>query len=86
MVMYATSIEGLAPLIIPLAAIIGVFTVKALRIMRKHPIQADLTSEDRAKLRRITEMIEKMESRITVLETLLKDDQASREVTDEKAS
>jgi phage shock protein B len=86
MVMYATSIEGVAPLIIPLAAIIGVFTVKALRIMRKHPIQADLTAEDRAKLRRITEMIEKMESRITVLETLLKDDQASREVTDEKAS
>jgi phage shock protein B len=84
--MYATSIEGVAPLIIPLAAIIGVFTVKALRIMRKHPIQADLTSEDRAKLRRITEMIEKMESRITVLETLLTDDQASREVTDEKAS
>jgi hypothetical protein len=45
-------------------------TVKALRIMPEHPIQADLTAEDRAKLRRITEMIEKMESRITVLETL----------------
>jgi phage shock protein B len=84
--MFATSIDSLATLIIPLAAIIGVFTVKALRIMQDRPIRADLTAEDRAKLRRITEMIEKMESRITVLETLLKDDQASREATHEKTS
>jgi len=31
-------------------------------------------------------MVEKMEGRITVLETLLKEDQASREVTHDKAS
>ena len=86
--MYATSIEGESgpALIIPLAAIIGVFTVKALKLCATIRSSADLTAEDRAKLRRITEMIEKMEGRITVLETLLKDDQASREVTHEKAS
>lgn len=84
--MFATSIDSLATLIIPLAAVIGVFTVKALRIMQDRPVRADLTAEDRAKLRRITEMIEKMESRITVLETLLKDDQTSREATHEKTS
>jgi len=83
--MFATSIE-LASLAIPLAAIIGCFGVKALRIMRDRPIQTNLTAEDRGKLRRITEMVEKMEGRITVLETLLKEDQASREVTHDKAS
>jgi hypothetical protein len=84
--MFATSIESLASLTIPLAAIIGCFGVKALRIMRDHPIQASLSAEDRGKLRRITEMIEKMEGRITVLETLLKEDQESREGTHEKVS
>ena len=84
--MLATSYESLAGMAIPLAAIIGCFGVKALRIMRDRPIQPDLTTEDRAKLRRIAEMIEKMENRIGVLETLLKEDQANREVTHEKAS
>jgi hypothetical protein len=84
--MLATTIESLAALAIPLAAIIGAFGVKALRIMRDRPIQPDLTPEDRGKLRRITEMIEKMESRIAVLETLLKEDAANKEVPHEKAS
>ena len=84
--MFATSIESMASLIIPLTAIIGWFAVKALRIMRDRPVQADLSAEDRAKLRRITEMIEKMEGRIAALETLLKEDQTSREVTNEKPS
>jgi hypothetical protein len=75
-----------AALVIPLAAVIGCFGVKALRIMRDRPLQPDLTAEDRGKLRRITEMIDKMEGRIGVLETLLKEDQAKREVTHEKAS
>ena len=84
--MLATSLEALASLSIPLVAIIGACAVKALRIMHDGPRKADLTAEDRAKLRRIAEMIEKMEGRVTALETLLKEDQANREVTHEKAS
>jgi hypothetical protein len=83
--MLATIFESAGALVIPLAAVIGCFGVKALKVMRDRPIQPDLTAEDRGKLRRITEMIEKMEGRIGVLETLLKDDQANREVTHEKA-
>ena len=83
--MLATTCESVAALAIPLAAVIGCFGVKALRIMRDRPLEPDLTAEDRGKLRRITEMIDKMEGRIGVLETLLKEDQAKREVTHEKA-
>jgi hypothetical protein len=83
--MLASICESAASLIIPLAAVIGCFGVKALKVMRDRPSQPSLTAEDRGKLRRITEMIEKMESRIGVLETLLKEDQANKEVTHEKA-
>jgi phage shock protein B len=84
--MFAITFDSLASVSIPIVAIIGGFAVKALRIMRDRPISSDLSTEDRAKLRRITEMIEKMEGRITVLETLLQEDQASRGATHEKAS
>jgi hypothetical protein len=83
--MLATIGESALELAIPLAAVIGCFGVKALKVMRDRPSRPDLTAEDRGKLRRITEMIEKMEGRIGVLETLLKEDQAKREVTNEKA-
>jgi hypothetical protein len=83
--MMATIDESALSLLIPLAAVIGCFTVKALKVIRDRPNQPNLTAEDRGRLRRITEMIEKMESRISVLETLLKEDQADREVTHEKA-
>jgi phage shock protein B len=84
--MFASSIECLAQLVVPLTAITGFFAVKALKIVRDRPMRADLTADDRAKLRRITEMIEKMEGRVTALETLLKEDQARSEVSHEKAS
>jgi hypothetical protein len=83
--MLASISESAVSLIIPLAAVIGCFGVKALKVMRDRPSQPGLTAEDRGKLRRITEMIEKMESRIGVLETLLKEDQTNKEVTHEKA-
>jgi hypothetical protein len=83
--MMATIDEPALSLLIPLAAVIGCFTVKALKVIRDRPNQPTLTAEDRGKLRRITEMIEKMESRISVLEILLKEDQADSEVTHEKA-
>jgi hypothetical protein len=83
--MLATIGESALELAIPLAAVIGCFGVKALKVMRDRPSRPDLTAEDRGKLRRIAEMIEKMEGRIGVLETLLKEDQAKREVTHEKA-
>lgn len=83
--MLATIGESGLGLVIPLAAVIGCFGVKALKVIRDRPSQRDLTVEDRGKLRRISEMIEKMEGRIGVLETLLKEDQANREVTHEKA-
>jgi hypothetical protein len=83
--MLATLCGSAVPLVIPLAAVIGCFGVKALKVMRDRPSRPDLTAEDRGKLRRIAEMIEKMEGRVAVLETLLKEDQANREVTHEKA-
>jgi len=83
--MFAASIQSLAPLSIPLAAIIGCFAVKALKVIHRRPVQPDLTEEDRARLSRITEMIDRMESRVTALETLLKEDQASKDATHEKA-
>jgi hypothetical protein len=83
--MLATIGESALELVIPLAAVIGCFGVKALKVMRDRPSRPDLTAEDRGKLRRIAEMIEKMEGRIGVLETLLKEDQAKREVIHEKA-
>jgi len=82
--MFAASIQSLAPLSIPLAAIIGCFLVKALKVMYSRPVQPDLTEKDRARLSRITEMIDRMESRVTALETLLKEDQASKDATHEK--
>jgi phage shock protein B len=81
--MLATICESAMALVIPLAAVIGCFGVKALKVMRGRPSQADLAAEDPEKLRRIAEMIKKMESRIGVLETLLKEDQAKKEVTHE---
>jgi hypothetical protein len=83
--MLAAISESAMGLVIPLAAVIGCFGVKALKVMRDRPSQPDMTAEDRGKLHRIAEMIDKMESRIGVLETLLKEDQANREVTHEKA-
>jgi phage shock protein B len=84
--MLLTFIESLGPLSIGLVAVIGVFVVKALRVIHDRPIQTGPTAEDRLKLRRMTETIEKMESRVTALETLLKEDQANREVSHEKSS
>jgi phage shock protein B len=76
----------IAPLAIPLAVIFGVFACKALKIARSHPVQRGLTEEDRARLSRIAETIEKMEGRVSALETLLKDEQVKRDTTHEKVS
>jgi hypothetical protein len=79
--MLATISESAVALVIPLGAVMGCF----LKVMRDRPSEPNLTAEDRGKLRRIIEMIEKMESRIGVLETLLKEDQTHEEVAHEKA-
>jgi hypothetical protein len=72
---------------IPLVVIFGVFAIRALKIMcRSHPVQAGLTVEDQARLNRITEALEKMESRVSARETLLKDEQVKTDTTHEKVS
>jgi phage shock protein B len=72
---------------IPLLVIFGVFAIKALKITcRSRPIQGGLTVEDRARLNRIAEAIEKMEGRVSALETLLKDEQVKTDTTHEKVS
>ena len=86
--MFATtvpdSIHSLVPLLIPIVAILSAFGVKALRIMRENPTPAGPKAEDLAKLRRMMEALEQMEARITVLETLLKEDQEKKTMSHEK--
>lgn len=85
--MLAMVISHLASLAIPIVAIVCAFAVKALRVCRRYPpAQPDFSAEDRAKISRITEMIDKMESRVAALETLLKEEQANKVVTHEEAT
>ena len=87
--MSAISIEhvALAPFAIPIVVIVCVFAVKALRVCRQYPpARPDFSEEDRAKIRRISETIDKMESRVAALETLLKEEQANKAVNHEEAS
>ena len=85
--MLAVLIDHVAPLVIPIVAIVCCFAVKALKISRSYPpAQPDLTAEDRARISRITELINKLENRVTALETLLKEEQANKAVTHEEAT
>jgi phage shock protein B len=85
--MLAMVISHLASLAIPIVAIVCAFAFKALRLCRRYPpAQPDFSAEDRAKISRITEMIDKMESRVAALETLLKEEQANKVVTHEEAT
>jgi phage shock protein B len=85
--MLAVLIDHVAPLVIPIVAIVCCFAVKALRISRSYPpAQPEVTAEDRARISRITELIDKLENRVTALETLLKEEQANKVVTHEEAT
>jgi phage shock protein B len=85
--MLSVMIGHFAGLVVPVVAIVCVFGCKALKISRSYPpAQQDLNAEDRAKIDRITEMIDKMENRVTALETLLKEEQANKAVTHEEAT
>jgi phage shock protein B len=80
-------VANIGPFSIPLVVILGIFAIKALKLTcRGHPIQGGLTDEDRARLNRITEALEKMENRVSALETLLKDEQVRTDTTHEKVS
>ena len=85
--MLAVLIDHVAPLVIPIVAIVCCFAVKALRISRSYPpAQPDLTAEDRARISRINDLVQKLENRVSALETLLKEEQANKAVTHEKAT
>ena len=85
--MLAMFISHFATLTIPIVAIVCAFAFKAFRVCRQYPpAQPDFSAEDRAKIGRITEMIDKMESRVTALETLLKEEQANKAVTHEETT
>ena len=85
--MHAVLFDHIAPFIIAIVAIVCCFAVKALKISRScSPAQPDLTAEDRARISRITELIDKLENRVTALETLLKEEQANKAVTHEEAT
>jgi hypothetical protein len=45
-----------------------------------------MTAEDRARIVRITGMIDKIESRVTALETLLKEEQSKKAVSHEETT
>jgi phage shock protein B len=85
--MLAMVISHFASLAIPIVAIVCAFAFKALKVCRRYPpAQPDFSAEDRAKISRITEMIDKMESRVAALETLLREEQANKAVTHEEAT
>ena len=85
--MVAVLIDHVAPLLVPIVAIVCCFAVKALRICRKYPpAQPELTAEDRARISRINDLVQKLENRVSALETLLKEEQANRAVTNEEAT
>jgi phage shock protein B len=85
--MLAMVISHFASLAIPIVAIVCAFAFKALRVCRRYPpAQPDFSAEDRAKISRITEMIDKMESRVAALETLLREEQANKVITHEEAT
>jgi phage shock protein B len=85
--MLAMVISHFASLAIPIVAIVCAFAFKALKVCRRYPpAQPDFSAEDRAKIGRITEMIDKMESRVAALETLLREEQANKAVTHEEAT
>lgn len=82
--MLATFIGGL---VIPLVAIVCGCGVAALKIWcRYSPAQPDFSAEDRAKIGRITETVDKMESRVTALETLLKEEQTNKAASHEQTT
>ncbi|MES2569765.1 MAG: hypothetical protein V4710_06875 [Verrucomicrobiota bacterium] len=68
-------------LLIPLAAVIGAFTVKILKILREKPrgsLQGStFSSEERQTLERVAVMLDRMENRIEALETILIENAAS---------
>jgi hypothetical protein len=85
--MLAMVISHFASLAIPIVAIVCAFAFKALKVCRRYPpAQPDFSAEDRAKISRITVMIDKMESRVAALETLLREEQANKAVTHEEAT
>jgi hypothetical protein len=80
--MLATFIGGS---VIPLVAIVCGCGVAALKILCRYPpARPDFSAEDRAKIGRITEMVDKMESRVTALETLLKEEQTNKAASHEQ--
>jgi hypothetical protein len=82
--MLATFSEGC---LIPLVAIVCGCGVAALKILRRYPpVQPDFSAEDRAMIGRITEMVDKMESRVTALETLLKEEQTNKAASHEQTT
>ena len=85
--MHAMVMSHVATLVISIVAIVCAFAFKIIKVCRQYPpAQPDFSAEDRAKISRITEMIDKMESRVTALETLLKEEQANKAVTHEEAN
>ncbi len=85
--MLSIAIEHSFGLLIPIFALFCVFGCKALKIILcRPPAQQDMNAEDRARIIRITEMIDKIQNRVTALETLLKDEQANKVVTHEKTT
>ena len=82
--MLETYIGGL---VIPLVAIVCGCGVAALKILcRYSPAQPDFSAEDRAKIGRITEMVDKMERRVTALETLLQEEHTNKAASHEQTT
>ena len=69
---------------IPLVAIVGGLASKTICTLRSNPRPQRLAKEDLATLKRISEMLDKMESRVDALEVILGDSNAQKQTQPSK--
>jgi phage shock protein B len=69
---------------IPLVAIVGGLVSKTICTLRSNPRPQRLAKEDLATLKRISEMLDKMESRVDALEVILGDSNAQKQTQPSK--
>jgi hypothetical protein len=69
---------------VSIVAIVGAFVSKTICAVRSNPRPQRLEKEDLATLKRISEMLDKMESRVDALEVILGDSNAQKQTQPSK--
>jgi|ERR1700736_6604539 phage shock protein B len=70
--------------LIPIVAIVGGISSKIISEFRSNPRPRGLAKEDLATLKRISEMLDKMESRVDALEVILSESNAQKQIQPSK--